>query len=297
MDKKILVIGSANADYVIHSPKFPKPGETLTGSNFAINAGGKGLNQAIAIAKLGGNVNFLGALGKDSNGDMLLNELKQNGVSFTGIRSSSPTGIAIITVSQGENYIILNEGANKELTKEAIENYADMIKSCDYCVLQLEIPVETVVRICEIAKSGKTKIVLNPAPYKKIPEEIFPLVDYLIPNEHEAEDLTGIVLNTDQNCKKAVERLLKMGVKNVIITLGERGCVYNAGDDTVFCPAKKVKAVDTTSAGDCFIGAVISKLCQNNTIEQAIDFASKASAITVSREGASKSIPLECEVR
>lgn len=297
MSNKIVVVGSANTDLVIHSPKMPKLGETLTGSNFQVNAGGKGLNQAVAIAKLGGDVAFLGGIGNDGNGDVLREALNQNGIAFTGVDTAeAPTGIAMITIVDGNNFIILNAGANEKLTPAAVERHKDMIADAQYCVMQLEIPMETVLKVCEIAESANTKIVLNPAPFQELPAKLLSKIDYLIPNEHEAEDLTGICVDTEENCRKAMAKLKQMGVKNVIITLGGRGCAYSNGDDVVFCPALKTTVVDTTSAGDCFIGALVSKLSQNETIEAAVAFATKASAIAVSREGAAKSIPLANEI-
>lgn len=297
MSSKIIVIGSMNADLVIHSPKMPILGETLTGSNFQINAGGKGLNQAVAIAKLGGDVSFLGAVGEDANGELLLDTLKSNSVNFKGFKTEkTPTGIAMITVVDGNNFIILDAGANAELTPEVIESYSDLIAECDYCVMQLEIPVETVLKVCEIAKKYGTRIILNPAPFKELPNEIFSQIDYIIPNEHEAHDLTGIYPSDEESTQKAILKLKEKGVKNVIITLGERGCAYNVGEEIIFNPAIKANVVDTTSAGDTFVGALVSKLSQNENLENAINFATKASAITVSREGASRSIPYANEI-
>ncbi|MBE6814314.1 MAG: ribokinase [Ruminococcaceae bacterium] len=297
MSEKIIVIGSMNADLVIHSPQMPNLGETLTGSNFQINAGGKGLNQAVAIAKLGGDVSFLGAVGEDANGELLLNELYNSNVDFKGFKTKeAPTGIAMITVVDGNNFIILDAGANAELTPEVIESYSDLIAECEYCVMQLEIPVETVLKVCEIANESGTKIILNPAPYKELPNEVFSKIDFVIPNEHEAYDLTDVYPDNEENTRKAVLKLKQMGVKNVIITLGERGCAYSVENEIIFKPAIKTNVVDTTSAGDTFIGALVSKLSQNESLENAITFATKASAITVSREGASKSIPYANEI-
>lgn len=297
MKNKIIVIGSANADLVIHSDKMPELGETLLGRNFQINAGGKGLNQAVAIAKLGGNVSFLGAVGKDANGQTLMNTLSENNVSFNGITTPNiPTGIAMITVVDGNNFIILDSGANYALTPEIIEQHTDSIAESDFCVLQLEIPLETVIKACEIASQNDTKVILNPAPFRELPDTLFSKIDYLIPNEHEAQDLTRIYPDTEDSCKKAIQALQKKGTPNIIITLGGRGCVYNNEDEIVFCPAIKANVVDTTSAGDCFIGALATKLSQNESLQNAVAYATKASAITVSREGASKSIPLASEL-
>jgi ribokinase len=297
MENKIIVIGSANTDLTIHSDVMPKLGETLVGSNFQINAGGKGLNQAVAIAKLGGNVSFLGAVGNDSNGRFLLNTLKEYGVVFEGfISESAPTGTAMITVVGGDNFILLDAGANNTLTPEVVRKKSQLIAQSDFCVLQLEIPTETVLEICKIAKENGTKVVLNPAPFKRLPKEIYSFVDYLIPNEHEAESLTGICIDSKASIIKAIEKIKLLGVKDVVITLGDRGCAYTDGNQVVFWPAENVTAVDTTSAGDCFIGALISVLSQNKPISEAITFATKASAITVTREGAAKSIPFANEV-
>jgi len=297
MADKIVVIGSANTDLVIHSKKMPLLGETLVGSNFQINAGGKGLNQAIAVSRLGGDVSFVCAVGTDSNGDVLIRELRENGVTFKGIRTENiSTGVAMITVVEGNNFIIINPGANDSLTPEVVESFTDVISESEFCIMQLEIPLDTIAKVCEIAKANGTKIVLNPAPYKEIPKEIMESVDFLIPNEYEAEGITGIYPGDEDSCKKAITKLREMGVRCAIITLGDRGCVYSRDDEAVFCPAEKAVAVDTTSAGDCFVGAVVTKLTQGETLECAISFATKASAITVSREGASKSIPRADEI-
>ena len=162
--------------------------------------------------------------------------------------------------------------------------------------MQLEIPVETVLKVCEIAEKSNTKIILNPAPYKELPSSIFSQIDYIIPNEHEARDLTGVYPDNEENTRKAILKLIQMGVKNVIITLGERGCAYTMGNEIIFKSAIKTNVVDTTSAGDTFVGALVSKLSQNETLENAVLFATKAAAITVSREGASKSIPYANEI-
>ena len=297
MAGKILVVGSANADLVINSERMPKLGETLTGSNFRINAGGKGLNQAVAIAKLGGNVSFLGSVGADANGSVLVDVLSKSGVPFLGIKDPDiPTGIAMITIVDGNNFIILNPGANEKLTADVAEEYAELIGECDYCVMQLEIPLETVIKVCQIAENKGTKVILNPAPYRELPDELISAVDYLIPNEHEAFGLTGIYPDSEENCRKVIDLLKSKGAKNVIITLGERGCTYNIDDELVMYPAEKADVVDTTSAGDCFIGALVSRLSRGVNLSDAIAFATKASAIAVSREGASKSIPYENEI-
>ena len=293
----ILVIGSANADMVIHTDRMAKLGETVIGHDFSVNAGGKGLNQAVAIAKLGGNVAFFGAVGKDYNGDLLINTLAENKVGFVGVRpDDQPTGIALITVVNGDNFILLNGGANDAITPRLIESNSELIKNADYIVLQLEIPIEAIVKIIELGNELGAKIILNPAPYKELPKDVYSKIDYLIPNEHEAKDITGITLDSRDNCIKAVKKLKEMGAKGVIITLGEQGCVYSHNDEICFCPAIKSNVVDTTSAGDSFIGALTVKLSQGEGLPDAINFASKVASITVSRRGAAKSIPYASEI-
>ena len=297
MKNKILVIGSANTDLVIHSPKMPTLGETLTGSDFQINAGGKGLNQAVAIAKLGGEVSFFGAVGEDANGKILMDCLKEYQVNFEGITlPNTPTGTAMITVVKGDNFILLHPGANHCLTPGIIEQKESLIAQSEFCVLQLEIPMDSVCKVCELAKKHNTKVVLNPAPFTKLPQSLFSKIDYFIPNEHEAFSLTGTFPDTRKHCIQAVEQIKTLGIPHPIITLGEKGCVYHNGTQVVFHPAVPTKAVDTTAAGDTFIGALVTKLSQNKSLEEAITFATKAAAITVSREGAAKSIPFTKEI-
>ncbi len=294
----ILVIGSANTDLTIHTDRMPRLGETVTGYDFQLNCGGKGANQASAVAKLGGNVTFLGAVGKDSNGEKLLSDFEKNSVCFNGIISEkAPTGTASITVIGGDNFIILNEGANGLITPEVIDEKADLIKSADYLVMQLEIPVQSVLRAAELADKFNTEVILNPAPVKEIPHELFALTDIMIPNEHEAKLITGVEIESTADAKKAIKILNDKGVKTVIITLGDKGCVYNSGNEIFECPAEKTVAVDTTSAGDSFIGALCVKLSQGENLHGAIKYAAKVAAITVSRKGASASIPYAYEVK
>lgn len=295
--KKILVIGSANADLLINTERMPKLGETVTGWGFTTNAGGKGLNQAVAVAKLGGDVGFLGVLGQDANGDMLLDVLNKNNIIYKGIRVDGvPTGSALVTLVNGDNFIILNEGTNGMVTPELIEEKTDVIAAADYIVLQLEIPVESVVRIAEIAQNlGKT-VILNPAPYKELPEKLYSLIDILIPNEHEAEQVTGISVDSDESVEKAIKLLNQKGIKTALITLGGRGCAYNDGDKIVFAPSIKTNVVDTTSAGDSFIGGLCCRLASGDSLAEAVKYATKVASITVSRSGAAASIPFKHEV-
>lgn len=295
--KNILVIGSANIDLTIQTDRMPKLGETVAGHGFSMNSGGKGANQAVAAAKLGGDVKFLGVIGNDTYGEKLLADLRKSGVFFEGITADGvPTGTACITVVNGDNFIVLNPGANDLLTPEIIEEKAELIRKSDYVIMQLEIPVDSVLRAAVIAKDAGTSVVLNPAPVKELPDEIYRLTDIMIPNEYEAMLLTGISTDNEQGCRAAVEDLRKKGVKTVIITLGDRGCVYNDGDRIIFHPAGKADVVDTTSAGDSLIGALCCKLAFGNSLPESIDYATKVAAVTVSRRGASESIPYAYEI-
>ncbi len=296
-NKKILVIGSANADLTIHTDRMPRLGETLMGNDFSVNCGGKGANQAVAVAKSGGEVSFFGAVGNDVNGKMLLDNLKKENVLFNGIvAKDSPTGTASITVIGGDNFIILDSGANNALSPEAVREKEEEIKNNDYIILQLEIPTESVSESAKIAKKYGKTVVLNPAPYCELSEDLYNLVDMIIPNEHEAKLMTGIEIQDDMTCKTAIEAIKEKGIKTVIITLGDKGCAYNIGDEIYFHPAIKVDAVDTTSAGDSFIGALITKLSKGEDLNNAISYATKVSSITVTRKGASSSIPYEWEI-
>lgn len=295
--KPILIIGSANADYVIHADRLPKMGETLPGRDFSVNIGGKGLNQAIAVQKLGGQAAFLGAVGHDMNGALLLKAMADQKVSFHGLCSDTETtGIAMITVVNGDNCILLHPGANSCLTAETIQAQKMLIEQAAAVILQLEIPLPAVMEGIRTAHAAGVPIYLNPAPALKLPEAIYPLIDYLIPNEHEALTLSGTEAETDEGCRKNILYFREMGVKNVIITRGEMGCAYHDGDEIRFCPAVKTKAVDTTSAGDSFIGAFCVQRLAGKTMTEAVSYACRAAAITVSRPGAAASIPLATEI-
>ena len=290
--KKILVIGSANADLVIHSERMPVLGETLVGSSFSVGAGGKGLNQAVAAKKLGGDVVFVGAVGDDLNGKMLRERMESYGIDFKGlVTADAPTGCAMITVVGGDNFIILDEGANASVTVDTIDLLEGLIAEADSLMMQYEIPTEAIVRAARIAHANGTRVVVNPAPFKKLDAEFYSLVDILVPNEHEARMLVGIDPCDEAGALKALGAIRELGVGTAVITLGERGCVYNDGERTVFCPAVKTNVVDTTSAGDSFIGALCVRLCGGDSLADAVRYATKVSAITVSRAGASDSIP------
>ena len=285
MDKKILVIGSINKDLVITTPRFPKEGETILGNNFSTSNGGKGANQACAIGKLGGNVAMLGAVGNDNFGKDLSNALSSNNVNINNllIKNDVSTGIAVITVANdGANHIIVAQGANALITKNDVKE--DLIASFDIIVMQLEIPLEIAKYAASVAKKlGKT-VVLNPSPAVKLDKEFLSCVDILIPNETEIDIIGGI------------DYVLECGVKNIILTLGADGCDLITKEKRKHFDAYKVDVVDTTAAGDSFLGGVVRTIADGKNIEEAIEFATKVSNITVTKKGAIDSIPTYNEV-
>ena len=292
--KNVLVVGSLNADLVIYTSKIPKPGETIKGEKFEINCGGKGANQAIAVSKLGGNVKMLGCVGNDSNGEMLLNHCKSYGVDVSAIKKREcNTGVAVITVSNGDNSIILDSGANNLVSEELIDQNIELFKWADYCLFQFEIPVDTVLYGAKLAKSLKKTVIINPAPMCDFPDELLEYTDIITPNETECSSMLGREV-TDY--KEAIKEIVNMGVKTVIVTLGSKGSVYNDGEKIKTRDVVKSKVVDTTAAGDTFVAAVINSLAEGKNINEAVEFATYASSITVSKPGASKSIPNYDEV-
>lgn len=290
--KNILIIGSINIDLVIHTDILPKLGETLHGSNFMTAYGGKGANQAVAVAKLYGNADMIGAVGHDEFGKMLKGNLEANHVRTEGVKiADTNSGVAVITVCGGDNHIILDGGANNEVSPAWIDANIHLIQNADIVIFQLEIPMETIIYAAKKAKEFGCKVLLNPAPAAKLPEDLLAYTDIIIPNEHEAAIITGYENEVD-----AMKALYDNGNRNVIITLGSKGCIYNDGLEIKTQKPFKVKAVDSTAAGDSFIGGYCSALCEGKTVDEAIHFATAVSAITVSRSGASVSIPTRDEV-
>lgn len=293
--KKILIVGSLNMDVVIETSQMPKCGETIAGKSVTHIPGGKGANQAYAAGKLGGDVTMLGAVGKDSNGKILLDNLNSVGVDCSKIEKIEgvQTGQAFITVNdEGDNSIIVISGANGKVSKELVDQNRKLITECDIVVLQLEIPIEVVEHVKEIAvQEGKT-VIVDPAPaVDGIPEKFWQGIDYIKPNETELEKLTNCRTGSWKDVVEAGKIMLGKGVKNVIATLGAEGCMLVNKDQEIFYPAHKVKSVDTTAAGDCFTAAFALALSKEKTCEEAIRFAQKASSIVVTRKGAQTSIP------
>ena len=294
----IYVLGSINMDMVARVPRMPVGGETLTADKYYVNPGGKGANQAVAIAKLGGKVAMIGKVGSDETGDALKNNLKAMGVDESMVtRADVPSGIAMIIVEGGENRIILYKGANHSVTKADVDEGLKNAKPGDALVMQLEIPLETVTYAAAVAKQKGMLVLLNPAPAVPLVEELLKNVDIIAPNETETEILTGVGLDSDVHIALAVKKLYQLGVKRVIITMGSRGSIVAEGQTITPVEPRKVKAVDTTSAGDTFVGATVLRYLDGDTLEDAARFASVASSITVTREGAAQSIPTLEEVK
>lgn len=294
---KILVVGSINMDLTIETERMLKLGETISGKNFKTLAGGKGANQAVAASRLGGDVKFLGAVGEDSYGKELLENLENENIKFEGsVLEGTTTGIAVITVCGGDNCIILDGGANMKITPDTVRAKRCLFEWADFVVFQLEIPLDTVLCGAKLARECGAKVVLNPAPAQNLPDEIYKNTDIIIPNETEAEIITGIAIKDKNDCEKAVSELRSRGVEQVIITLGDKGCVYNKESEIIFKDPIETTVVDTTAAGDSFIGSVCVALGNGKTIDEAADYATKVSSITVSRRGASVSIPYANEI-
>lgn len=298
--KKITVVGSLNMDVVIETPYMPKCGETISGKNVTLIPGGKGANQAYAVGKLGGEVAMIGAVGTDASGEALINNLKRVDVDVTGIRQleEGMTGQAFITVDdKGDNSIIIMAGANGMVTNELINENADMIRESDIVMLQLEIPLEVVTHVKELAvREGKT-VIVDPAPaISNIPDGFWEGIDYIKPNETELAILTGLTMETREELVKGARVMIGKGVKNVIVTLGGAGCLLVTAETEEFFASYKVKAVDTTAAGDSFTAAFALALSQGADDREAIRLGQKVSSIAVTRKGAQTSIPTIEEV-
>ncbi|TCO77472.1 ribokinase [Marinisporobacter balticus] len=295
----ITVIGSINMDLVTNVENMPKVGETVIGSDFKEIPGGKGANQAVAIARLGGKVNMIGKIGDDGFGKTLLSALKKDKINTDGLKieENTPTGVAMITVNgEGDNAIVVIPGANFKVCKEDIENNIEVIEKSKMVVFQLEIPLETVKYGLQRAKELEKYTVLNPAPAKSLDEEMIKNIDLLIPNETELEILTQIEIKEEEDFLHASKKLIEKGVKSLIITMGEKGSLYIDKKCVKKFQAKKVNAVDTTAAGDSFIGGVVTYLAEGKEIDEAIVFASKVGALTVTKKGAQSSLPYLEEV-
>lgn len=293
---RILVVGSANTDMVISAEHFPLPGETMMGYGFMTNHGGKGANQAVAAARLEGNTAFIGKVGDDQFGHSTIEMMKGEGIDVSGltVTSEQASGVALITtVPSGENSIIVDSGANGLLRPEDITNAEKLFEDAGIVLMQLETPIDTLTEAAAMAKKHGAYVVLNPAPAPKepLPVELLKNVDLLIPNETEAAYISGVNIAGDEDLPAAMNEIQKLGVKDVIITVGSRGVCARIDGEMVTVPAFKVKAIDTTAAGDTFCGALCVALSNGKPLVEAIRFGCKASSISVTRRGAQMSMP------
>jgi ribokinase len=292
----ILVVGSLNADLVVRAPRFPQPGETISGEDLQVIPGGKGANQAVAAAKLGATVSMLGRVGKDNFGDFLLGNLKQNNVDATLVqRDDSSTGTAIIVVdSNGQNSIVLSAGANGMVSESDVNNAR--FTNYQLFLLQLEIPVHVVLCAAQRAKENNVRVILNPAPAKTLPDELISLADFIIPNETELSLLTEISVTDSASAEKAARALIKRGAKNVIGTLGSKGALIVDRETSKRVDSFPVKVIDTTAAGDAFIGGFAASLLENKSIEESVRYGCACGALAVTQFGAQPSLPTKEEV-
>lgn len=299
---RVLVVGSINTDLVVRSPHLPRPGETIEGEEFSEVAGGKGANQAVAAARIGASVAMIGCIGTDANGDARRKDLEAEGIDCAGVERSStkPTGVAIVTVSDdGQNTIVVVAGSNGELTPEIVERHEAAFKAADVVVCQLETPGPSVFTALKLARRMGKVTVLNPAPATgPLPAEWLPLVDYLVPNEVETAILSGLPVESESGARRAAMELQRAGARNVIVTLGSQGAYLlpAEGKDGTHFPAPQVNAVDTTAAGDTFIGVFAAQLAARQSLDSAISLAQRAASISVTRAGAQPSIPTRREV-
>ena len=298
---KVTVIGSINLDTNLRVAQMAKPGETIHAKEHYSAAGGKGANQAVAAARSGCAVSFVGAVGDDAPGKEMLALLKKENINLDGVKevADESTGQAFITVDDsGQNSITIYSGANYAFGQDDIEQNSDLIAASDFVVAQFETPIEATIQGFKIAHQNNAKTILNPAPaITEIPAELLQVTDIIIPNETEAATITGVEVVDEKSAKKAADKLHELGVSAVIITIGDKGAFYDFQDKQGLIPAFKVKAVDTTAAGDTFIGAMTSILKPDfSNLSDAITFANKASSLTVQRYGAQPSIPTKAEV-
>ncbi|MDH0672353.1 ribokinase [Enterobacter hormaechei] len=295
----LVVLGSINADHILNLETFPTPGETVTGNQYQVAFGGKGANQAVAAGRSGANIAFIACTGDDDTGERVRKQLASDNIDIAPVSvvAGESTGVALIFVNaEGENVIGIHAGANAALTTERVEVQRGIIAGAEALLMQLESPVESVLAAAKIAHENHTSVVLNPAPARVLSDELLALVDIITPNETEAEKLTGIRVENDDDAARAALALHDKGIGTVIITLGSRGVWASVNGEGRRVPGFKVKAIDTIAAGDTFNGALVTALLEGKAMDDAIRFAHAAAAIAVTRKGAQPSVPWRKEI-
>lgn len=295
---KVVVVGSSNTDMVVRLPQLPARGETVLGGDFIQAAGGKGANQAVAAARLGANVVFVARVGDDGLGREAVARFRAEGISVEAIRvdSDAASGVALIMVGgDGENMIAVASGANLRLTPGDVEAAAAHL-SGSILLTQLEIPLESVARAVELAADAGARVILNPAPAQPLPDELLARVSILTPNEGELAALSGREVSDEASARAAAESLLSKGVETVIVTMGAQGALVVGRDESWKEPACRVRAVDTTAAGDSFNGALAWALASGRSLKEAVRLANRAASVSVTRMGAQPSLPTSAEL-
>ncbi|MGP9420195.1 ribokinase [Pseudomonas reactans] len=296
---KLVVLGSINADHILNINQFPQPGETVIGKQYTVAFGGKGANQAVAAGRAGADISFIACVGDDDIGERVRQQLASDNIDTSPVEAiaDTTTGVALIFVNaEGENVIGIDAGANKAVTPDYLNRYQQNIVDASALLMQLESPLETVIAAAKLAKQHNTQVILNPAPACELPDELLSLVDMITPNETEAERLTGIQVNNNEDAQRAAKALHDKGIETVIITLGSKGVWLSQHGEGKQVSGFRVKAVDTIAAGDTFNGALVTALLEGAAMDKAVRFAHAAAAIAVTRPGAQPSVPWRNEI-
>ena len=296
----ISVLGIFVADISFSGPKIPSVGETILGNKYNVGPGGKGCNQAVAIARLGAKVNFISKIGKDSYGELALETLKKNNINTESVIQDEKlqTGVAGILVDKnsGKNAINVIVGAPSTLKINEINKHINIIKSSKIFLTQLEVPKDVTLHCLKTAKENGCLTILNPAPALEITKEFYSNIDYFTPNETEAEFYTGIKITNEKEAKQAADKLINLGIKKVIITLGEKGLFYSDGNEEIYLTANSVKAIDTTGAGDAFNGGLAFGLLKEKPIKECLRLANKVAGLSTTKLGAGDAMPYLKEI-
>ncbi|MGM3159779.1 ribokinase [Dickeya undicola] len=296
---KLVVLGSINADHILNLTQFPRPGETVIGKQYGVAFGGKGANQAVAAGRSGADIEFIACVGADDIGERIRQQLIKDRIDVSAVEaiSGQTTGVALIFVNgEAENMIGIHAGANAAVTPDYLNRYQQKIIDASALLMQLESPLETVTAAARLAHNNGTKVILNPAPACPLSDELLSLVDMITPNETEAQILTGITVETEDDAQRAAQVLHGKGIATVLITLGSRGVWLSEQGKGQRIPGFRVQAVDTIAAGDTFNGALVTALLESRPMEAAVKFAHAAAAIAVTRHGAQPSVPWREEI-